>query len=118
MGLAGTTRRFANQCVDVERDSGRWEKGRWVQGAPETFELKANVQPAPPETIERLPEGHRRSGAKVIFPRAGSPALRTAQAGDGGHNADRVTIEGEKFEIFMVEPWRQHRRYVATRFGQ
>ncbi len=118
MGLGATTRRFANTCVDVERETGRWEKGRWITGKPERFDIRANVQPAPPDTIQRLPEGSRRDGARVIFPRAGSRVMRTAEAGDGGHSADLVTIDGERFEIATVEPWRQHKRYVATRFGQ
>ncbi len=119
MGLGGTLRRFAKTCVSIERRSGHYDRGIWIENATaETFEIKASVQPAPPDTIQRLPEGSRKDGAKVIFPGPGFPSLRTAAAGDDGQNADLATIDGQQYEIAMVEPWRQHTRYVATRFGQ
>ena len=118
MGLGGTTKRFARTCVDAIRDAGYFDKGRWIDAPPITFDFKAGVQPAPPEMIQRLPEGSRAEGAKVIFPEPSAPALRTAKSGDIGHNADRLTIDGQQYEVALVEPWRQHTRYGVTRFGQ
>lgn len=118
MGLGATLRRFAVQCLEVERDAGYFDKGRWQDCDPDTFTIQAGVQPAPPESIQRLPEGHRADGAKVLWPTHGSAELRTADAGDGGHNADRTTIDGQTYEIAAVERWPSHTRYIATRFGQ
>ncbi|KKM68183.1 hypothetical protein LCGC14_1463380 [marine sediment metagenome] len=118
MGLGGTLRRFANVCVRVERDAGYFDNGRWINADPERFEFQANVQPSTARTIERLPEGSRSQGAKTIYPAPGSGTLRTADAGDDGYNADQVTIDGRVYEIAMVEAWRQHTSYVATRLGQ
>lgn len=118
MGLAGTLTRMANKTVSVSRDSGAYVDGRYVDAAATTFEIKANVQPAPTSALSRLPEGSRVGGAISVFPAAGSTALRTASTGAAGHNADRITVDGQQYEVAGLDTWVQHTRYIATRYAQ
>jgi hypothetical protein len=113
--VAQTVRRGSRQSLEVIRDGGFFDKGRYVEEKAGRFTIRGNVQPAPSQSIQRLPEGSRKEGAIALFTLA---ELRTAKAGDGGHNADRVVFCDREYEIATVEIWPRHRRYVATRFGQ
>jgi hypothetical protein len=113
MSLIGqTVSRFSNQTVTLGRKTGFWDSGRYVlQGDPSST-FQANVQPLRGDELQRLPEAYRKQGAIVLF------TLTELRTGTVDTVADRVVYDGDEYEIFTVEKWRQHYRYIATRAQQ
>jgi hypothetical protein len=113
MSIAGTVRRFARDCVEVIPRSGVWDNGRYLRTEERSCEARGNIQPAPRDVLQRLPEGTRTDGARVFFTLA-----KLTIADPPETMSDLVRFDGVEYEIFAVSPWRQHQRYVLTRHGQ
>jgi len=99
--------------------AGSLVKGRWVEGTPSTFTIKASVQPLRGKDIELLPEGRRTGFSQVLFT---DTELKIITEGATPVNADRVSIDGSSFEVLHVEPWNNlgtlnHYRAIVTREG-
>lgn len=124
MSVAATVRRKARTRVEVIRRTGFYDKGRWRPTDGDPVPIMANVQPAPRDVVQRLPEGSRNKGAIVLFAirdlrqlgdlRVAAAATPTSPEVLG----DKLVVAGVEYVLEAVEPWASHRRYVATRHGQ
>jgi hypothetical protein len=99
--MGPTISRLASGTFTVTRPSGNYVQGRWVEGAAETLEILASVQPATPKELQRLPEGDRTKAVIAIWT---TTELRTASSPPGAQ-ADRVTYAGSTYEVQAVEAW-------------
>lgn len=117
--IGQTVNRFANEAIKVIRYDGFYDAGRFERRLAVARTIKANVQPARPDDLDRLPENYRKQGAIEIFT---LELLRTGSASNDpnapGVVADRVEFLGVEYEIATVERWRRHYRYIATRSDQ
>lgn len=124
MSVAATVRRKANTRVDVIRRSGFYDRGRCRPSDADPVPIMANVQPAPRDVVQRLPEGSRADGAIVLFAIRGLRELgelRVAAAATSTSPevlGDKLVVDGVEYVLEAVERWGNHRRYVATRHGQ
>lgn len=115
MSISATVNRFAGRRVTVRRYEGFYDSGRYEKRLTETFEIRANVQPAKPNDLQRLPENYRQQGAYWIYPHT-DECLRTGSAPDTV--ADNVEFGGVTYEIGVVDGWDRHTRYLAARAQQ
>ena len=104
------------QDVAVERrEPGAFVDGVWAPGvvSPSVTFIKASVQPASQDDLERLPEGQRITGAYKLFT---NDTLRLAR---DGQEADRVQIGGDWYLVTAAEDWNNgivpHNVYIVTR---
>jgi len=92
---------------------GTLVKGKFTQGIATLSSVQASVQPATPNDVLTLPELRRNDKAYVLFT---STSLNMV---NGNINPDRVTIDGEEFEVITKNPWNNgvinHFRYVVTK---
>jgi hypothetical protein len=98
MNMGATIARLAQGRFTVTRPSGSYVAGRWVEGAAETFEIAASIQPATPKELQRLPEGDRVKAVIAIWT---TTELRVGE----GAQADRVSYGGGTYEVQAVERW-------------
>jgi hypothetical protein len=84
------TRRAAN---------GYGSDGRAIAPTTSTVTVQAVVEPLKGKDVARLPEGLRTRRSKVVF----TPTQLYAQ--EGGQNPDRISIDGEAYEVQAVERW-------------
>ena len=84
--------------------AGTRDKGRWVEGASSQFTAAYSVQPLQPREMELLPENRRDKQAYWLY---GDVELKTADPATGT-NADKVTIDGEEYEVLMINPWQNN----------
>lgn len=113
MSVAGTVRRKAHDSVEVTPRSGVWDKGRFIRSDERTLSVRGNMQPAPRDAIQRLPEGTRRDGAMMFYTLG---VLSLANAPDT--QSDLIRFEGVEYEVAGEQRWRNHRAYTLTRHGQ
>lgn len=121
MSIGATVRRMARQRFDLVRRSGFYEGGRYTATADDPVCCRANIQPATPNDLKRLPEGSRTDGAVAVW---GAFCVETGErielknGGAPNEVPDRITFDGIEYEITAIGAWAQHRRYVATKAGQ
>jgi len=86
--------------------------GRASSPAFTTSNIYASVQPLRAEEMALLPEARRQTAAYLIFT---DTEIRAAKEGVG-QQADRIVLNGDDFEIFSVERWRNNviSHYKAT----
>lgn len=90
-----------NITIPVTRLSGptTWSNGRPVSaGANADFNISCSIQPLRARDKEMLPEGYRNSEAFNLFT---GTKLNTVE----DRNPDKVTWQGEVFEVLSVERW-------------
>ena len=106
------------QTVEVTRyTDGGYTKGRYTAGSSSTFDMAAVVQPLRGRAIEEVPENRRTSENIVIWSQV---VLNVAEA-PGGPQADRVTYEGESYEVHTQRKWSTlggFYRAIANKIGQ
>lgn len=78
--------------------------GDWVEGADSDFNISASVQPLTGREMEMLPEARRDSQSYKLYSDTQLLTADTSQT----KNADIVTIDNEKFEVFSDEPWQNN----------
>ena len=90
------------RSLDVERQGeGEYVDGIWQPGSPSNITIDASVQPTSPTDYEKLPEGRRERKAYTLY--SASPLCQASEHDD--KQPDRVTIDGEKYEVSRVEKW-------------
>lgn len=99
-GVYVVTRRAAATYVD----------GVAVPGVTSTFGVVAAVVPASGRDLLRLPEGRRSVETRAIY--TAGPLLVGARA--GVNEADLVEIDGDAWEVQMVETWKAATGYVKA----
>jgi hypothetical protein len=81
--------------------------GEYTEAASSTSTTEAIVYPAGGEDLKRLPEARRTEETLVVF---AADLLRTARAGDAGHQADVLSglpspWDANSWEIVNVRSW-------------
>lgn len=79
--------------------AGTTVDGLYTAGAASTATIDASVQPVRGAELQSLPEGRHADDSRVVYTES---ELRVSPV------PDRVTIGGEAFEVFKVEPWTAH----------
>ena len=102
------------RAVTVTRQAaGAFVAGVWVPGAESTVTIRASVQPATAEDMQRLPEGRRQTGAVRLYT---SAALLTEV---GTQKADRITLPTGTYEVAQADQWQNgvlpHNVYLCAR---
>ena len=92
---------FATGTYTVTRTAAStYVNGREVTGATTTFKIAASIQPLQGRidgrVLQVLAEGRHTNNIRVVFTKT---ALRSISA------PDKVTIDGELWEVFAVERW-------------
>lgn len=97
--------------------AGTRVKGTWVEGTPSTFEADYSVQPLTGREMQLLPEDRRTTQSYRLY---GDTKLYTVDV-NTGTNADRVTIDGETYEVFSCAPWQNtiinHYKIIVIKVG-
>ena len=99
------------------RTQGTRVKGRAVEDPEGFFTVRAVIQPAKAEDLERLPEGTKTTDARVFHTET---KLRVGSAPDGPP-PDVVEDCGERWEIHDAAPWAEFGdfyRAVGLKEGQ
>ncbi len=91
---------------------GTTSVGRKVPGSTSSFNIDANVQPAPGKMVEALPESRRTNDVRLLFTDTELYAVMT------GYEPDRITIGGVVFEVLAVRPWPRHYEVLAASQGR
>lgn len=82
--------------------AGTRASGKWQEGTPSNFDIEASVQPLKPREMEMLPEGRRNSQSYRLYTDTNLHPINKAS----GISPDKVEIEGEMFEVFSNEIWK------------
>lgn len=99
MGLSDVISTFATGTYTVtRRAASTYSNGVRVAGSTSTLSITASVQPVTGRELERLPEGMRTTEVVKLYT---TTALRTADSGDPDH----ISIDGETYEVQLVERW-------------
>ena len=93
---------LSNIILSVERPGeSTIVGGRSTAGTSTTFECEASIQPATPMQMAALPEGRDALKTYILFTET---ELRGVDP-DGQRNPDKVTFQGEVYEVYKVDPW-------------
>ena len=84
--------------------AGNYPGGRFVDGGSTTLTVRASVQPAKSSEVQRLPEGLRGKGTRTIF----CTTELKAQNETDGTPADLVEVNGELWEVQIIDFWGDH----------
>ena len=77
--------------------------GRKVAGATSSFTIIAVIVPASGRDLQRLPEGRRTQETRQVI--TSTPLLVGGQG--SANEADLVAVDGQTWEVQLVENWRQ-----------
>ena len=78
---------------------GSFVNGVWVSTGETLILITASVQPTTGEEMLSLPENRRNRKIYSLFTSTKIEVIHT------GINPDQIDINGERYEIFQVEPW-------------
>lgn len=76
--------------------AGTTTDGVYTPGSASTTSIVASVQPVRGAELKALPEGRHADHSRVVYTET---ELRVSPV------PDRVTINGDAFEVFKAEPW-------------
>jgi len=100
MALQTPSPMWGNYTV-TRHAASSYVSGRWVAGSTSELTVRASIQPATADQLQRLPEALRTKEARAVF---STTKLLTANESTGG-KADLVSIDGEDFEVQEVKDW-------------
>ena len=111
---------FRSPQTIIPRLSGEYVNGRWKAGGEgEPFTIKASVQPATTSDYDQMraePSGRSTERMVRIYTDA---ELNVAGTDDTG--GDTLLLEGSRYLVVAVSPWRstrlKHYRFLATRMS-
>ena len=102
MNVAGLINSFLTGTYTLTRTTaGTYTAGRFVAGTATTSTIRACVQPLRGRDLLSLPEGRRGDDTRVVY----TTTLLRVVTPSGA--ADKVTIDGEVFEVVHVAPWNE-----------
>lgn len=78
---------------------GSYVNGVWVSTGETLIAITASVQPTSGEEMLSIPEARRNRKIYSFFTSTKIEVIHN------GTNPDQIEINGERFEIFQVEPW-------------
>lgn len=100
MSLADSITSLASGTYTVTRTAqGTRSNGRYTPGSTSTFSIVASVQPMRGRDLRVLAEGQHAEDTRVIYT---STELRVMSP---TNDPDRVSIDGESYELFRCERW-------------
>lgn len=100
MSLATMLARYKTGTYTRTRTTaGAYVTGRFVAGTTTTDSLDLCIQPLGGRDLKILPEGRRADDTRVVY---SLTELRTTSPAGA---ADKLTIDGEVWEVFHVDPW-------------
>ncbi len=93
---------LSNATLSVERPGeSTIVAGRSTPSPSTTFDCEASIQPATPMQMSAMPEGRTAFKTFIVFTEV---ELRGVDP-DNKRNPDKVTFQGEVYEVFKVDPW-------------
>ena len=92
---------FRKTFVVTRYAAGDFVDGYWVEGSGTPLNIEASVQPLKPHEILLLPEARRNQEAFKIYT---DEELFVSEP-VAGTNSDKITINGEIFEIISVSTY-------------
>ena len=105
--------RFRQAVTVTRQPEGGYVDGVWQNDPAGTVAIKASVQPASAEDMQRLPEGRRQTGAVKLFT---NDTLLTEK---GAQKADVVNLPQGDYEVATAEEWVNgiipHNAYICAR---
>lgn len=103
MNTAAIVQSFMTGTYTVTRTAAStFTAGRAVPGSTSTVSIMASVQPAAGKDLLRLAEGRRTEETRVVFT---DTQLKDGAEGSA-YEADRVSIDGQDWEVQQIESWR------------
>lgn len=102
---------------------GTYVEGDWVEGSTTTFTVKAKVQPLRDTQLMLMPESDRNMSWVVVYVQEIQSltisALRSAQQGAGGWDADKFFWQGYWYQVMKdrnhVQTNIDHTRVMCAR---
>jgi hypothetical protein len=86
--------------------------GHWVEGAETPFTFYASKQPTSAHQLQSLEEGRRMKKSYTLFTSTKLNAMLPSNS-----NPDKVTIDGEVYEVVSEAPWQNglinHYMYIV-----
>lgn len=79
--------------------------GVYANGTTSTLSIEASIQPVTGDVLKSLPEGQHVESTRVVY------TTSELKSNSAGYDPDRITIDGEVFEVFQVE------KFSAPGFG-
>lgn len=79
-------------------------QGMYVPGKDQSFTIKGSIQPVSGREMQFLPDGMR---AREVYKFYTDTKLAVVSE-DKSKAADRLVIDGKKFEVVTVEDWSRH----------
>jgi hypothetical protein len=100
MPLSDVITSFYTGTYKVTRTGGgSFTNGVYALGTTSTFDITASIQPVTGRDLQVLPEGQHANETKVVYT---TTELKTRDPSNAG---DKITINGEAWEVFRVERW-------------
>jgi hypothetical protein len=104
---------FRKPLVYTRLSPGSFVMGRWLEGTPTDFPFMASVQATTSHDVQFLDIARRERKSYTLFT---DTKLLTLTPGTA--NPDRVTINGEVFEVDVEAPWQNnvinHYKFIVT----
>lgn len=101
MDMGETVAAFGTDTYTVTRKARGTTSGGIAVFTSATLSIVASVQPATPEQVERMSEGTRLDGAKVVYT---ATVLRSNDETTGSP-ADRISIDSATYEVEQVSDY-------------
>lgn len=101
------------QSFQIERFTGTWDEGRFIQNEPTVLDAFGVVQPASSEdAVAYLPEGERQNNMIRVW----SPhEIRMADGKD--QLSDNILWQGEWHRVAYSKPWQTQGYWFAIAVG-
>lgn len=107
---------FRQALTGTRVSPGGYVNGVWQEGIEESLTVYVSVQPTSPHDMESLPSGRRERKSYTLY---GADRLRSVE---DGSNPDRVTINGDEYEVADSREWRNgiinHNKSIVQRVGE
>lgn len=106
------------KTLEVKRfAAGSYVKGDYVEGADNTFNITASVQPLRGKEMELLPEARREFQAYKLYSDTQLLTVNTSET----KNPDQVKIDGVWHEVLIVQDWQNiiinHYKIIVSRMS-
>ncbi len=106
--LAAAFNAITTRAATVTRKGGSYVDGYWIEGATQSFQIRASIQPIKSDNQNewmRLPEGIRDEAEAVIY---------TTFAIRGG---DEVEQGSERYRVLSLDKWGRLGGYTKAILG-
>ena len=88
--------------IILRHSQGSFVDGDWVEGTETQVTIQANVHPFSDYEVYMMPEADRSRSWMWLFT---SDLVRQKKEGVGGYGADRVSWNGDLYEVMKTTTW-------------